>query len=78
MAILKRILDDDGFPITVLAERKGKRYTKYGQPYCMYMDCTKCKNASWYDSDYCNNQEIYFVDKGGVKTTSVYCGHYEI
>ena len=65
-------------PITVLAEVKGKRYTKEKASYCAYMDCTKCKNASWYDDNYCNNQHIHFIDKEGVKTTSVYCENYEV
>ena len=52
---IRIISNDNGMPITVLAETKGKRYTKDNHPYCMYMDCTKCKNVSWYDAIYfCN------------------------
>lgn len=78
MPRLIRILGNDGIPITVLAERKGTRYVLDRHPYCRYMDCTKCKNASWYDDDFCNNQIIHFVDKPGVWTTKVYCEKYEV
>ena len=75
---IRIISNDSGMPITVLAETKGKRYTKDNHPYCMYMDCTKCKNASWYDDDYCNNQHLHFRDKANVHTTKVYCENYEV
>ena len=56
---------------------------KKGTPHCrgMYRDyftCRRCKNASWYDDDYCNNQHIHFIDKENVKTTAVYCENYVI
>lgn len=77
--IKKRIIsEDDNLPITVNADKKGRRYIKHGHPYCRYHSCEKCKNASWYDSDYCNNQHIHFVEKAGIKTTSVYCENYKV
>ena len=76
--LIRIISNDNDMPITVLAEAKGKRYTKDRHSYCAYMDCTKCKNASWYDADYCNNQHIHFIDKENVVTTKVYCKNYEV
>lgn len=79
MLIKKRIISNDtGLPITVNSNKTGRRYTKNGHSYCAYHSCAKCKNASWYDDDYCNNQHIHFIDKDGGKTTSVYCESYEI
>ena len=76
--IKKRIISNDtDLPITVNANKKGNRYKKNGHLYCKYMSCSQCKNASWYDDDYCNNQHIHFIDKDGIKTTSVYCENYE-
>ena len=78
MTILKRIISNDtNLPITINSDKKGERYMKYGRQYCKYHSCQKCKNASWYDDDYCNNQHIHFIDKVGIKTTSVYCENYE-
>ena len=78
MTIKKRIIGDDNLPITVNSEKTGSRYMKNGCWYSKYHDCTKCKNASWYDDDYCNNQIIHFVDKENCKTTQVYCERYEV
>lgn len=76
--IKKRIISNDtDLPITVNANKKGDRYTKNGHRYCKYISCSQCKNASWYDDDYCNNQHLHFIDKNGIKTTSVYCENYE-
>ena len=79
MLIKRRIISNDtGLPITVNANKTGRRYTKNGHRYCGYHSCEKCKNASWYDDDYCNNQQIDFIDKENSKTTAVYCEKYEL
>lgn len=72
------VSDDTGDLVTVNVTKIGRRYMKNGGLYCAYYDCKKCKNASWYDDDYCNNQKITFIDREGVKTTQVYCENYEI
>lgn len=73
------IIDEDtNEPINVNVTEKGKSYILGGCRYTKYHDCTKCKNASWYDDSYCNNQKIHFVEKEGVKTTRVYCESYEV
>lgn len=75
----RRIISNDSdLPITVNCERKGRRYTKEKAHYCAYMDCTKCKNRSWYDETYCNNQHIHFIEKDNTKTIHVYCENYEV
>ena len=53
-----------------------KRYMKDGCNYSLYCDCNKCKNESWYDDNYCNNEYLFFIDNG--KTTRVYCEHFEV
>ena len=55
-----------------------KRYMKEGCNYSMYCDCKKCKNVSWYDDDYCNNQQLYFIDTKNSKTIRIYCENYQI
>lgn len=72
------ISNDTNLPITVNADKVCRRYMRNGQMYAGYHSCTKCKNASWYDDDYCNNQHIHFIDKDNVKTTQVYCENYEV
>jgi len=47
--------------VEVNAETRGKPYTKDGIKYIAYHDCARCKNASWYDDDYCNNQKKHFT-----------------
>ena len=69
--------NDDGEEVIIFSNEKGDRYIKNGHNYCKYISCEKCRNASWYDDDYCNNQKIIFVDKNNCKTTSVYCENYE-
>lgn len=77
--IKKRIISDfNNLPTTINITKKGKRYTKDRHSYCKYMDCTICKNASWYGDDYCNNQKIDFIDEEGIKTTKVYCENFEV
>lgn len=69
----EQIIED----IRLLATTKSvKRYIKDGCRYSLYCDCTNCKNESWYDDDYCNNQCLHFVDSG--RTTRVYCENYEV
>lgn len=72
------ISNDTNEPITINADKIGKRYMKNGCMYNKYHSCAKCKNASWYDDDYCNNQHIHFIDKKNAKTTQVYCENYEV
>ena len=63
--------------IKLLATTKSvRRYMKDGCNYSLYCDCHNCKNESWYDDDYCNNERLHFVDSG--KTTRVYCEKYEV
>lgn len=79
MVIKKQIEDSyTGLPITVNANTKGCRYMKDGVSYNAYISCDKCKNASWYDDDYCNNERLHFVEKDNIKTVSVYCEKYEV
>lgn len=52
-----------------------RRYMKDGCNYSLYCDCRNCKNESWYDTDYCNNQYLHFINNG--KTLRVYCERYE-
>ena len=54
-----------------------KRYMKDGCNYSLYCDCGKCKNESWYDDNYCNNERLHFIDND-TKTTRVYCENYEV
>ncbi len=45
--------------VKLLATTKSvKRYMRDGCNYSMYCDCNKCKNESWYDDDYCNNERL--------------------
>ena len=53
-----------------------KKYMRDGCKYSMYCNCSKCKNESWYDDNYCNNEYLFFIDNG--KTTRVYCEHFEV
>ena len=53
-----------------------KRYMKDGCNYSLYCDCKRCKNASWYDDDYCNNERLHFIDNA-TKTIRVYCENYK-
>lgn len=53
-----------------------RSYMKDGCNYSLYCDCHNCKNESWYDDNYCNNERLHFVDSG--KTTRVYCEKYEV
>lgn len=53
-----------------------RKYTKDGCNYSLYCDCKNCKNRSWYDDDYCNNEILHFINSG--KTIRVYCERYEI
>lgn len=53
-----------------------KRYVRDGCKYSMYCDCNKCKNESWYDDDYCNNERLHFIDNE-TKTIRVYCENYK-
>ena len=53
-----------------------KRYMRDGCNYSMYCDCNKCKNESWYDDDYCNNERLHFIDND-TKTIRVYCENYK-
>ena len=79
MTIKKQINDSyTGEPITVNANAKGRRFMQDGGLYNGYYSCDKCKNASWYDDDYCNNERFHFIEKDGVKTVSVYCERYEV
>ena len=75
--IKRRILDDDNNLITVNCTDRCKPYTRDKHKYSMFFDCTQCKNASWYDDNYCNNGSIVFVDKDGIITTRVYCANYQ-
>ncbi len=69
----KEIIVED---IKLLATIKSvKRYMKDGCNYSLYCDCYNCKNANWYDDDYCNNQCLHFIDTG--KALRVYCEKYE-
>ena len=74
----KTILDDDNNLVSVNCNDRCKPYIKDGHRYSMFFSCEKCKNASWYDDDYCNNGKIIFVDKEDVITTRVYCANYEV
>lgn len=70
----KKIIIDG---INLLATTKSaRRYMKYGCNYSLYFNCHNCKNESWYDDNYCNNEMLHFVDSG--KTTRVYCENYEV
>lgn len=63
--------------VKLLATTKSvRRYMKDGCNYSLYCDCNNCKNESWYDDDYCNNEMLYFIENG--KTTRVYCERYEV
>ncbi len=63
--------------VKILATTKSvKRYMKDGCNYSLYCACHNCKNESWYDDDYCNNERLHFVDCG--KTTRIYCEKYEV
>lgn len=55
--------------------RSVKRYMKDGCNYSLFCDCNKCINESWYDDDYCNNEQLHFIDNG-TKTIRVYCENY--
>lgn len=58
--------------VKLLATTKSvRRYMKDGCNYSLYCDCNNCKNESWYDDNYCNNEYLHFIDSG--KTTRVYC-----
>jgi len=72
------ISDDTGEPVTINVLKKAVHYMKYGHPYSAYFKCSKCKNASWYDDDYCNNQKLNFADKEDIKTTQVYCENFDV
>lgn len=70
----KEIIIED---VKLLATTKSvRRYMKDGCNYSLYCNCNNCKNESWYDDDYCNNQYLHFVDSE--KTTRVYCEKYEV
>lgn len=61
--------------VKLLATTKSvRRYMKDGCNYSLYCDCNNCKNESWYDDNYCNNEYLHFIDSG--KTTRVYCENY--
>lgn len=63
--------------VKLLATTKSvRRYMKEGCNYSLYCDCNNCKNESWYDDNYCNNQYLHFIDSG--KTTRVYCERHEV
>lgn len=63
--------------VKLLATTKSvRKYMKNGCNYSLYCDCNNCKNESWYDDNYCNNEILHFVDSG--KTTRVYCERYEV
>lgn len=69
----EKIIDN----VKLLATRKSvRRYMKEGCNYSLYCDCNNCKNESWYDDDYCNNEYSHYIDSG--KTTRVYCENYEV
>lgn len=71
MTIEKTINTDDGL-ITVNTDKCGNPYMKYGCKYAAYFTCSICKNESWYDDGYCNNQKIHFVDIPNSKVTHVF------
>ena len=63
--------------VKLLATTKSvRRYMKEGCNYSLYCDCNNCKNESWYDDNYCNNEYLHYIDSG--KTTRVYCEKYEV
>lgn len=69
----EKIIDN----VKLLASAKSvKRYMKDGCKYSLYCDCNNCKNESWYDDDYCNNQYLHYIDSG--KTIRVYCEKYKV
>lgn len=42
-----------------------------------YFTCSKCKNASWYDDSYCNNQSFLYEDSPHSNYEKRYCCNYE-
>lgn len=70
---LIRIIGNDDFPITVLADKKASRH--FNKNY--YFTCSQCKNASWYDETYCNNQDLIGICENG-KREKMYCSRYEL
>jgi len=71
------ISDYSNKPVEVNAEKIGRDYMRGGIKYRGYYDCLKCKNASWYDDDYCNMQKIHFIYPENNGRTKVYCENYE-
>lgn len=70
----EQIIED----VKLIATTKSvKIYMKEGVRYSLYCDCNNCKNESWYDDDYCNNQQLHFINND-TKTTRVYCENYEV
>lgn len=81
MQILKVINSDDGSRLIAIvnADTVGKPYMKDGIKYTGYYTCSRCKNASWYDDDYCNNQKMHFVEnENSGRRIHVYCENYEV
>ena len=54
-------------------ETKG-RYYKGGYSYHFF--CGKCKNGSWADESYCNNQ-IFIKKLSPKKVEHIYCANYD-
>lgn len=63
--------------VKLLATTKSvRKYMKDGCNYSLYCDCHNCKNRSYYDDNYCNNQYLHFINSG--KMLRVYCENYEV
>lgn len=56
-----------------VADKCGKYYGNYRD----YFTCSKCKNASWYDETYCNNQSFLYEDSLHSGYEKRYCCNYE-
>lgn len=51
--------------------------TYHFNTYRDYFTCSKCKNASWYDETYCNNQYFLYEDSPHSHYEKRYCSNYE-
>lgn len=74
---IKTIANEIGEKFTCLCETKARLCSTDYAPRNLYFDCTKCKNDSWYDENYCNNQKFEVVSLPK-KRDKYYCLNYSL